>query len=74
MCKNCIKPCPDVCISDIQSITYDSVTMTAKKIKTIRLSLEQERLLVKLGKKLALDATNVIRVAIQRLAESEGIK
>lgn len=48
--------------------------MTAKKIKAVRLSPQQERLLAKLSKKLALDATNVIRVAIQRLAESEGIK
>lgn len=48
--------------------------MTAKKVKAIRLSPEQHRLLVKLSRKLALDATNVIRMAIQRLAESEGIK
>lgn len=47
--------------------------MTAK-IKAIRLSQQQQNLLAKLSKKLAVDTTNVIRIAIQRLAESEGIK
>jgi hypothetical protein len=47
--------------------------MAPKKIKTIRLSPLDEKLLAKLSKKLGLDPTNVIRHAIYRLAESEGI-
>lgn len=48
--------------------------MTPKKIKAIGLSPHQQHLLVKLSKKLGVDTTNVIRIAIQRLAESEGIQ
>jgi predicted DNA-binding protein len=45
-----------------------------KKIKAIRLSPAQEKLLAKLSKKLGVDTTNVIRIAIHRLAEAEGIQ
>lgn len=48
--------------------------MTPKKIKAIRLNAHEERLLSKLSKKLGVDTTNVIRIAIHRLAEAEGVK
>lgn len=47
--------------------------MTPTKIKAIRLSPQQQKLLAKLSKKLGVDTTNVIRIAITRLAESEGV-
>lgn len=40
---------------------------------TIRLSATQRTHLAKLAKKLQIDSSNVIRLAIARLAEQEGI-
>lgn len=44
----------------------------AKHILTVRLSAPQYRILEKLEQKLSIDKTNLIRLAITRLAESEG--
>jgi hypothetical protein len=47
--------------------------MTSLHILTIRLSKAQYRALEKLEGKLNLDKTNVIRLALTRLSEAEGI-
>ena len=47
--------------------------MPATKQTTIRLSPTQRAQLKKLAEKLGVDQTNVIRVAIARLAEQEGV-
>jgi hypothetical protein len=50
-------------------------TMTNDLIpRTVRLSPKQDRQLQRLSEKLALDNTNVLRLALARLAEAEGIK
>jgi hypothetical protein len=43
------------------------------KKTTIRLTAVQSQILEKLADKLLVDQTNVIRIAIARLAEQEGI-
>jgi hypothetical protein len=43
-----------------------------KHILTVRLSAAQYRILEKLERKLNIDKTNVIRLAITRMAESEN--
>ena len=43
-----------------------------KHIFTVRLSAAQYRILEKLERKLNIDKTNVIRLAITRMAESEN--
>ncbi|MFC5861110.1 hypothetical protein ACFPT7_02265 [Acidicapsa dinghuensis] len=48
--------------------------MAPKRQRAIRLSDVQEAQLAKLSEKLQVDETNVIRIAISRLAEQEGIK
>ena len=40
---------------------------------TLRLSPAQRRVLQRLARKLQIDQTNVIRLAISRLAEAEGV-
>jgi hypothetical protein len=40
---------------------------------TVRLSAAQRKQLRQLSKKLSIDQTNVIRLAITRLAEAEGV-
>jgi hypothetical protein len=53
---------------------YDSKVSTLKTIMIhIRLSQAHYRLLKALSEKTGLDRTNVIRLAVSRLAESEGI-
>lgn len=47
--------------------------MTTLTPMTIRLSATQRMQLTKLARKLQIDPSNVIRLAIARLAESEGI-
>ena len=47
--------------------------MTTLTPMTIRLSATQRTQLAKLATKLQIDTSNVIRLAIARLAESEGI-
>lgn len=47
--------------------------MPRKVPTTVRLSPAQRRTLERLSHKLGLDQTNVIRLAITRLAESEGM-
>lgn len=42
--------------------------------RTVRLSPKQDRQLRRLSEKLNLDNANVIRLALTRLAEAEGIK
>ena len=42
--------------------------------RTIRLSTKQDRILQRLSEKLSLDATSVLRLALAKLAESEGVK
>jgi hypothetical protein len=72
------KGCANSCLMYVQDTYTQSLTilgiMAPTKIKAIRLSPAQEKLLAKLSKKLGVDTTNVIRIAIQRLAESEGIQ
>lgn len=46
---------------------------TTKAPMTIRLSTAQRRQLHQLAQKLHIDPTNVVRLAITRLAEAEGI-
>jgi len=40
---------------------------------TLRLSAAQRKVLQRLSRKLQIDQTNVIRLAITRLAEAEGV-
>lgn len=47
--------------------------MPVMKQTTLRLSASQLRTLDRLSRKLELDRSNVIRLAITRLAEQEGI-
>jgi hypothetical protein len=47
--------------------------MPQKHTLTVRLSPAQYRALVQLEKKLNIDKTNVIRLALTRLSESENI-
>lgn len=47
--------------------------MASMKQSTIRLSATQRAQLRKLAEKLGIDQANVIRLAISRLAEQEGI-
>ena len=42
--------------------------------RTIRLSAKQDRILQRLSEKLSLDATSVLRLALAKLAEAEGVK
>lgn len=42
--------------------------------RTVRLSPKQDRQLQRLSDKLALDNTNVLRLALAKLAEAEGVK
>ncbi len=48
-------------------------SMAVMKATTLRLSSVQRAQLAKLAKKLQIDQANVIRLAIARLAEQEGI-
>lgn len=48
--------------------------MTPKQITSFRLSPVQLRTLDKLAKKLGISRANVVRLAITRLAEIEGVK
>jgi hypothetical protein len=72
VCKSCTK-CVLLYAQETYGHAFRLLAMAPKKIKTIRLSPLDEKLLAKLSKKLGLDPTNVIRHAIYRLAESEGI-
>ena len=56
----------------IQTVAED-VLMAAMKMTTLRLSSVQIAQLAKLALKLQIDRANVIRLAISRLAEQEGI-
>jgi predicted transcriptional regulator len=47
--------------------------MPSKRVLTVRLSPAQYRDLEKLEAKLSLDKSSVIRFAISRLAEAEGV-
>ena len=47
--------------------------MTKMKATTLRLSAVQRQMLEKLAAKLQIDQANVVRLAITRLAEEEGI-
>jgi hypothetical protein len=47
--------------------------MTGMKIFHVRIGPGQRRQLERLSKKLGVDASNVIRIAIAKLAEAEGI-
>jgi len=47
--------------------------MASLKATTVRLSATQRAQLNQLARKLQIDTTNVIRLAIARLAEAEGI-
>jgi hypothetical protein len=49
------------------------VSMAGMKIFHVRIGPSQRRQLEKLSKKLGVDASNVIRIAIAKLAEAEGI-
>ena len=49
-------------------------SMTPKQVTSIRLSPGQLRKLEKLSKKLDISKANVLRLAITRLAEAEGIR
>lgn len=42
--------------------------------RTIRLTPKQDRQLQRLSEKLSLDNTNVLRLALAKLVEAEGIK
>jgi hypothetical protein len=48
--------------------------VTHKQIIAVRMSVEQMRVLQKLSVKLNLDRTSLIRLAISRLAEIEGVR
>ena len=48
--------------------------MTAKPVTSFRISPDQMRKLDKLSKKLGINKANVVRMAINRLAEAEGIR
>jgi hypothetical protein len=48
--------------------------MARLKPVQIRLSSTQIRLLEKLSQKIGLDRTNIIRLAITKLAEAEGVR
>jgi hypothetical protein len=57
--------------------TFDHLAfhlMTPKNLTTIRLSDVQIRKIEKLAEKLAISKADVVRMAINRLAELEGIK
>ena len=43
-------------------------------VRTVRLSPKQDRQLKRLSEKLGLDNTSVLRLALAKLAESEGVK
>lgn len=47
--------------------------MTALHVLTIRLSPSQYKVLGRLEAKLNIDKTNIIRLALTRLAEAEGL-
>lgn len=61
---------PDTDQTDLKRLTI--VSTMAKHTLTIRLSAAQYRTLEHLEKKLSIDKTNVIRLALTRLAEAEG--
>jgi predicted DNA-binding protein len=56
----------------IQRLHYDC-SVSPLKQTAIRLSPGTLKILAKLSAKLGIDRTNVIRLAIARLAESEGV-
>ena len=47
--------------------------MTVSHVFTVRLSAAQYKILARLEQKLQIDKTNIIRLAITRLAEAEGL-
>jgi hypothetical protein len=47
--------------------------MTALHVLTVRLSAAQYKILGRLESKLSIDKTNIIRLALTRLAEAEGL-
>jgi hypothetical protein len=55
------------------SVPLTSTSVTTLRPIQIRLSAAHLRLLKRLSAKTGLDRTNVIRLAITRLAESEGL-
>jgi hypothetical protein len=61
---------PDTDQTDLKRLTI--VSTMAKHTLTIRLSAAQYRTLEHLEKKLSIDKTNVIRLALTRIAEAEG--
>ncbi len=50
------------------------LAMTQKNVTSFRLSADQMRKLEKLSKKLGVTRANVLRIAINRLAELEGVR
>ena len=57
---------------NIQPESYDWL-VAQKKAISLRLSTNQLTLLNRLSAKLQLDVSNVIRLAVAKLAESEGL-
>ena len=56
----------------VQIVVYYAFMQPLRPIQ-IRLSIAHLRILDRLGNKLCLDRTNTIRLAVARLAESEGM-
>lgn len=56
----------------VRLLRYDS-SMSTIRAMSLRLSGTQRRQLEKLSEKLQIDKTNVVRLAITRLAEQEGV-
>ena len=61
------------CIPNVNAIWQLRSSMAPMKQISLRLSTTQRTTLLKLSDKLQIDQANVIRLAIARLAEQEGI-